>query len=101
MLQDISFHFNDTSVIVDDVDIYKRETLSNLAMGLDCERARKMLKLIAIAAVAWCINAKGIQLHLTGIQYSQCASTILTYFFSYISYVFAYAHYETFKVDEL
>ena len=48
--------------------IYKTQKL-NLAKGLVCETAQKMLKFFAIVAVLWCINDKGIQLHLSGIPY--------------------------------
>ena len=68
--------------------IYKTQKL-NLAKGLVCESAQKMMKFFAIVAVLWCINAKGIQLHLSGIPYFLCTFTMPSKFYSYISNLFA------------
>ena len=68
--------------------IYKTQKL-NLAKGLVCESAQKMLIFFAIVAVLWCINDKGIQLPLSGIPYFLCTFTMPSKFYSYISNLFA------------
>ena len=69
--------------------IYKTQKILNLAKGLDCKSAQKMMKFFAIVEVLWCINDKGIQVHLSGIPYFRCTFTLPTKFYPYISNIFA------------